>query len=124
MKRFTIDARQVKSFADFVAAANAGFIESVGGEWNGNLDAFNDYLSWPEEQEYELELVDADRLAKCLGHVAQADWLRAHLQTCHPSNVVDTESRLALAQAGQGETLFDVVQEIITHNPHVHLVLR
>ena len=118
------DGRRVRSFDDFVAATNAGLIESVGGRWNGNLDAFNDYLSWPEEQVYELELVDATSLAQHLGHVAQAAWLRAHLQTCHPSNVPDIESRLAVAEAGQGETLFDVVKEIIADNPHVHLVLR
>jgi len=124
VKRFSIDGREVKSFDEFVAATNAGLIESVGGKWNGNLDAFNDYLSWPEEQEYELELVDATGLAQRLGHVAQAVWLRAHLQTCHPSNVGEMESRLALAEAGQGQTLFDVVKEIIADNPHVHLVLR
>jgi hypothetical protein len=124
VKRFTIDGRRVRSFDDFVEATNAGFIENVGGKWNGNLDAFNDYLSWPEEKEYELELIDATGCAQQLGHAAQAAWLRAHLQTCHPSNVADMESRLAQAEAGQGETLFDVVKEIIADNPHVRLVLR
>ena len=40
------------------------------------------------------------------------------------SSLADMESRLALAESGQGETLFDVVKEIIGDNPHVHLVLR
>ena len=124
MKRFTIDGRWVNSFDDFVAATNAGLIEGVGGKWNGNLDAFNDYLSWPAEHEYELELVDAAGLSQRLGHAAQVLWLRAHLGTCHPSNVAHMESRLALAEAGKGETLFDVVKKIIADNPHVHLVLR
>jgi hypothetical protein len=110
VKRFAIDGRRVRSFDEFVDAANAGFIESVGGKWNGNLDAFKDYLSWPEEEEYELEPIDA--------------WLRAHLQTCYPSNVADMESRLERAEVGQGQTLFDVVKEIIAGNPHVRLVLR
>jgi len=124
MKRFTIDGRRVRSFADFIAEMNAGFITSLGGEWNGNLDAFNDYLSWPEEKEYELELIDAAELARHLGHDAQAAWLRAHLHTCHPLNVADLRSRLALAESGKGDTLFDVVREIIAANPHVHLLLR
>ena len=59
VKRFTIDGRRVRSFDEFVEATNMGFVELVGGKWNGNLDAFNDYLSWPEEEEYELELLDA-----------------------------------------------------------------
>ncbi|HEY7215193.1 MAG TPA: hypothetical protein VIC28_11220, partial [Thermoanaerobaculia bacterium] len=81
MERFTIDGRRVLSFDDFVEAANAGFVEQVGGRWNGNLDAFNDYLSWPEEDEYELELLDAANCARNLGHGAQAAWLRDHLDT-------------------------------------------
>jgi hypothetical protein len=114
----------VRSFDDFVEATNLGFIEPVGGSWNGNLDAFNDYLSSPEEAEYELEVLDASSCARNLGHAAQAAWLREHLGTCHPSSVADLQSRLALAEAGQGETLFDVIKEIISDNRHVQLVLR
>ena len=124
MKRFTIDGRRVRSFDDFIAATNAGFIEGVGGKWNGNLDALDDYLSWSEEEEYELEVLGAADCAVNLGYEAQAAWLRAHVQTCHPSNVASMESRLALARACQGETLFDVVKEIFTDNPHVRLLLR
>ena len=40
-------------------AANIGFVGQVGGKWNGNLDAFNDYLTWPEEEQYELEILDS-----------------------------------------------------------------
>ena len=45
MKTFTIDGRRVGSFEDFIEATNLGFVEQIGGRWNGNLDAFNDYLS-------------------------------------------------------------------------------
>jgi hypothetical protein len=123
VRRFTVDARKVQSFGEFVDAANAGFIERVGGKWNGNLDAFNDYLSWPEEPEYELELVGAADCARNLGHVAQAAWLRDHLETCHPANRPDLQARLALAEAQRGETLFDVLKEIIEANSHVRLLL-
>jgi hypothetical protein len=123
VRRFTIDARNVRSFRDFVDAANAGFIEQVGGKWNGNLDAFNDYLSWPEEQQYELELLGAADCARNLGHAAQAAWLQGHLRTCHPSNRADFQSRIALAEAGRGETLFDVLKKIIEASSDVRLLL-
>jgi hypothetical protein len=103
---------------------NLGFVGQVGGAWNGNLDALNDYLSWPEENEYELELVGANTCAAHLGHAAQAEWLRAHIRTCHPSNVAAMQSRLERAEAGEGETLFDVIREIVAANPHVHFALR
>jgi hypothetical protein len=96
VKTFTIDCRGVKSFRDFVNAANVGFVEQVGGKWNGNLDAFNDYLTWPEEEQYELELLDSAACARNLDHAAQTAWLREHLATCHPSNIADLQARLAL----------------------------
>jgi hypothetical protein len=124
MKRFTIDGRAVRSFDDFVEATNAGFIEQVGGRWNGNLDAFNDYLTWPEEDAYELELLGAASCSRNLGHGAQADWLRDNLKVCHPSGLAGVRSRLAQAEIGQGQTLFDVIQEIIARNPQARLLLR
>jgi hypothetical protein len=119
VKRFTIDGRTVQSFGDFVQATNAGFIERVGGRWNGNLDAFNDYLSWPEEQEYELELLDAARCARNLGHAAHAAWLRDHLGACHPSNVADIQSRLALPDFREATRRVGLerVAELRTGNP-------
>jgi len=124
MKRFTIDGRRVRSFDDFIEATNVGLIDRVGGRWNGNLDAFNDYLAWPEEEEYELQLLGADECARSLGHASQAAWLRANLRECHPANVAGVEARLARAEAGKGETLFEVLKLIIDRNPHVRLVLR
>jgi len=124
MRRYTVDGRGVRSFDDFVAAMNAGFIRPAGGLWNGNLDAFNDYLSWPDDVEYELELLGAGNCIGSLGHEAQAEWLRTHIRTCHPSAVADMRSRLERAEASEGETLFDAIREIVTANPHVHLMLR
>lgn len=109
---------------DFVEATNVGFVEQVGGKWDGSLDAFNDYLSWPEQEEYELQLLDAAGCARSLARAAQAAWLRQRLGTCHPSSVADMRSRLAQAEAGRGDTLFDSITEIITGNRHVRLVLR
>jgi hypothetical protein len=123
MKTFTIDARNVMSFDDFIVAVNVGFLQHVNGEWNGNLDAFNDYLCWPGEKEYRLELLGAEGCAQTLGHAAQATWLKGHLATCHPSSVPGMQAKLLQAEAGEGQTLFDVVLEIIGYYPHVHLVL-
>jgi hypothetical protein len=44
----------VSSWAEFTAAFNEGFVRPVGGEWDGNLDAFNDYLWWPDEHPYRI----------------------------------------------------------------------
>ena len=124
MRTFTIDGRSVQSFADFVTVTNVGFIEQVGGRWNGNLDALNDYLSWPHEEHYRLELIGAENCALRLGHAAYAVWLSECLGTCHPSNIADVRSQLARAEAGEGETLFDIIRDIIFDSEQVQLVLR
>ena len=123
MKRFVIDCREVRSFGDFVAAANRGLIEHVGGSWNGNLDALSDYLSWPAEKEYELEITASAQCARALGHGLIEAWLREHLATCHPDTVPHFQARLAVARRAEGETLFDVICGIITGSGSAQLVL-
>ena len=79
MNEYVVDLSRVASFSDAIAAFNAGLIESGGGHWNGNLDAFNDYLSWPAEGRYRLVLRGADQGRRALGHAAMAQWPREHL---------------------------------------------
>ena len=119
MRRFSVDCTNVRSFADFIEAINVGFIRPVGGEWNGNLDALHDYFSWQNEEAYELQLLGQQNCSTALGHEAQADWLRAHLSTCHPDNVPVLRKRLDAADRREGDTLFDVLCGIMADNSHV-----
>lgn len=123
MTRYTIDCTSVESFENFVKAANAGLIQPSDGNWSGNLDAFNDYLSWPPESEYELEIHGATKVAESLGHAAMAKWLRDTLKTCHPDNVEHLKQRLSDAECSKGQTLFELLLEIIAGQTHVRLVL-
>jgi hypothetical protein len=54
VREYVVDVTQATSWQDVIAAFNEGFIRHVGGEWSGNLDAFNDYLWWPDEHPYRL----------------------------------------------------------------------
>src|SRR5687768_4709400 len=47
MTEYAVDLTGVMTRDGFIAAFNDGFIRECGGQWNGNLDAFNDYLFWP-----------------------------------------------------------------------------
>ena len=122
--RYTIDAGTVRSFEDFIEAANVGLIEPLGGRWTGNLDALNDDLRWPGDPRIELEILGAEACAQHLGHAAQAARLRARLQTCHPSNQASLREELSRAEAGQGPTLFDILCEIFESHDHLDLRLR
>lgn len=64
MREFVVDLRE--GYEGFVDAFNEGLIRLVGGEWSGrSWDAFNDYLFWPEEEEFRLKLCGVP-IEKCL----------------------------------------------------------
>lgn len=65
-----IDCRKINSYADFIEAFNKELIEPFGGKWDGNLDAFNDYLSWPEPTPYHLIILGTDRCEEVLNYKA------------------------------------------------------
>ncbi|HZQ45899.1 MAG TPA: barstar family protein [Verrucomicrobiae bacterium] len=55
MREFIVDLSSAESFEAFVSAFNDGFCRLVSGEWHGrSWDAFHDYLSWPEDEQYQL----------------------------------------------------------------------
>ena len=125
MTEYVVDGSGVRDFAGFVEQCNAAFIREVGGEWNGNLDAFNDYLSWPTPSPYRLVLLHAEAIREALGHAEHARHLEKVLARCHPSNRRRISHELETARAGTGPTLFDVIGEIITGNSEwVELCLR
>jgi hypothetical protein len=126
MKHYRVDCSTITTFQDFINAMNDAFIRDAGGDWNGHLDAFNDYLSWPKDVPYAIELVDHAKLARALDHQTMAERLRSILTTCHPDNASRVEAELELAESGEGQTLFDVIIEIITDEQNfefVHLIL-
>jgi hypothetical protein len=88
---FIVDVSAAGSWGDFIAAFNTGFVSHVGGKWNGNLDALNDYLFWPEKHPYRLIV---------RGWAACAPAVNRHF-------------------APDGRPILDVVSEIIQDNPQV-----
>lgn len=69
---YVVDCRKVESFDDLISAFNSGFIELVGGKWTGNLDALNDYLSWPESCPYDLVVLGREQCTRVLNFKAHS----------------------------------------------------
>jgi hypothetical protein len=66
---YRVECQQIASYEDFIEAFNKGLVERVGGKWNGNLNAFRDYLSWPEVVPYELEICGSSQCEQVLGRI-------------------------------------------------------
>jgi hypothetical protein len=96
VKEYDVDVSAATSWADFIDAFIEGFIRPVcGSQWNGNLDAFNDYLSWPDERPYRLVVRGC--------------------QACAPA--------VNRHKTWNERPVLEVIAEIFRDNPHAEVVL-
>jgi RNAse (barnase) inhibitor barstar len=95
--------------------------------WNGNLDAFNDFLrggfGTPDEG-FVLIWRNSGLSKDRLGYVETSRWLEEDLKTCHPANVPSLHARLTGARRHEGGTLFDTLVEIIRDHDNIELRLE
>jgi hypothetical protein len=120
---FEIDGQNFDDFEGFIREFNRVFESETGGSWQGNLDAFNDYLSWPKTP-YIIKWRRSWKSRRDLGYDAIIVWyLRAILEHVRPSES-SWWDQLDAARKQEGPTLFDWLIEIIGDNaPHVTLEL-
>lgn len=105
----------------------AGFAEEfstqalAGHQWHGNLDAFNDILRGgfgTPEGGFTLRWLNSTLSTERLGYQETVSWLEGIRKTAHPSNWPSIDSRLEGARRGEGQTMFDMLVEIIRdHGP-------
>jgi hypothetical protein len=69
IKTFELDCSGVASYGDFIAEVNRSFIKPIDASisWNGNLDALNDFLSWPEGK-YEVIFIKSENFKDALSN--------------------------------------------------------
>lgn len=119
----TIAGENFDGFEGFILEFNSVFVSQLGGEWNGNLDAFNDYLSWPE-QPYTILWRKAWKSRRDLGYDATIKWLlRKIIDSDRPSQSCWWD-QVDAARRATGPTLFDCLTEAMHENaPLASLVL-
>jgi hypothetical protein len=87
--------------------------------WGRNLNAFNDVLRGgfgTPDGGFVLRWLNSDRSRSVLGFPATILYLGEKMERCHPSNVGHVRADLESARRGEGQTLFDILVEIIrTH---------
>src|SRR5262245_24743429 len=120
---FEINGDHFDDFEGFIREFNRVFISQIAGDWNGNLDAFNDYLSWPEGP-YVIKWRKSWKSRRDLGYEATITWyLKYILRSDRPSKS-QMWDRLDAARKYEGPTLFDWLVDIISGNsPQVTLEL-
>ncbi|HKU06614.1 MAG TPA: barstar family protein [Bradyrhizobium sp.] len=92
-----------------------------GSEWGRNLDAFNDILrggfGTPEDG-FVVRWKNSGRSREKLGYPETVRYIEQKLSRCHPENRECVRKDLLLAQQRKGQTLFEILTDIIrNHGP-------
>jgi hypothetical protein len=124
-KLYVVDGTRFETLAE--AADEFTRVLGLTMPWQGNLDAFNDFLrggfGTPDDGfilVWRHSGISQERLG--LGETLR--WLEERVRHCHPSNVAHFQDRMAAARRGQGETLFDTIVEIIRGHDDIELRLE
>ncbi len=114
-----LDGHRVHDLGSFWDEVSCALIP--GAEWGRNLDAFNDILRGgfgTPEGGFVLRWANSDLSRTALGYAETVRYLERKMLRCHPSNVPTVKAELAMARRGEGQTLFDILVDIIReHGP-------
>lgn len=130
MTTFEINGDTIESIASFYAELNRIFMAEEDWQLGESLDAFNDLLyggfgAMPSDGEVQLVWHNIEAAREALGVDATRAWLQAKLDD--PARRFNQESiqrDLDALNAGEGETYFDIIMQIIADHLRVHLVER
>jgi hypothetical protein len=120
---FEIDGGNFDDFEGFIREFNRVFVSHIGDKWNGNLDAFNDYLYWPTTP-YAIRWRKSWKSRADLGYEATIVWYLRKILESNPPSKSTWWDQLEAARKHEGPTLFDWLIELIADNaPHATLEL-
>ncbi|HEY1548694.1 MAG TPA: barstar family protein [Kofleriaceae bacterium] len=115
---FELDGTRVDSLDGFYDEVTATLGLSP---WGRNLDAFNDILRGgfgTPDGGFVLRWTNSARSRDTLGYAATVQMIESKLLRCHPTNVASVQADLEAARRGEGQTVFEILVEIIRrHGP-------
>jgi RNAse (barnase) inhibitor barstar len=124
-KVYVVDASRFSTLVE--TAAEFTRVLGLTMPWNGNLDAFNDFLHGgfgTPDQGFVLVWRHSEVSRQRLGYGETLRWLEENVQHCHPSNIADVQKRIVAARRQEGETLFDILVSIIRDHKDIELGLE
>ena len=120
-----IHGQRVTSLETFYDEVSASLIPSA--SWGRNLDAFNDILRGgfgTPDGGFTLVWDSSEHSRQNLGYPETIRYLTRKLERCHSTGREKVRAELLTAQALQGQTLFDLLVEIIQGHEEIELQLR
>ena len=127
-KEIIINGNNFSNLEEFYNEIDRVLTKELDFKTGHNLNAFNDllrggfgvheydepiHLKWENSQKSKLDL----------GYNATLNFYTEVLEKCHPSNINSVKKKIELAKAKEGQTLFDILVEIIMETDNCTLTL-
>ena len=115
-KVYELNGKTFSTLDEFASHFSDVVLIDVEYEWSGNLDAFNDILRGgfgTPDVGFVIRWLNSDLSRERLGYKETTRYLESKLANCHPSAKKQVSLELETAMTGKGQTLFDMLVEII-----------
>jgi RNAse (barnase) inhibitor barstar len=123
-----IDSANFSNLSEFYDEIERTMTKGLNWKIGKNLDAFNDVLRggfgvFEGDESIRLVWKDAEKSKIDLGYEATAEYYKNLEESCHPQNKKFVHNKYLQASKGVGDTLFDVIVEIIQDSEHENITL-
>jgi hypothetical protein len=124
-KTITLDGNNFADFDGFVREFN---MRVFGDDktWHGGFGQLNDLLRGgygSPEGSFTIEWLNAHKSREDLGKDAAMKWLLLRKDKVHPANQESWEKRIELMHNNLGDTIFQIIVDIIVRNTNITLIL-
>jgi hypothetical protein len=129
IKEFVLEGNKFDTLLGFYDEVERVLTKDLGWKIGRNLAAFNDVLwggfgAFEYEEPIHIIWENSDKSKSDLDYPETIKWLEEKLKRCHPSNIPSVKGELLRANNGEGQTLFDIIIEIIEEHKHIDFTLR
>lgn len=128
-KELIIDGSKFNNTVEFYIEIDKVLTKDLTWKTGHNLDAFNDLLRGGfGVHEYSEPIIiiwkKPNKSKMDLGFNATIKHYENMLTRCHPTNMDNVRALLEDAKQERGDTLFDIIIQVIKEHDHIELILR
>jgi len=127
IKTITINANTFSDIEGFYDEIDAVLTKDLDWKTGHNLDAFNDLLRGGfgitnYEEPIKLVWLNSSKSKSDLGIKATIAYLTEILKRCHPTNRQSINEQIELLKQNKGETLYQIICDIIKGHEHIEFI--
>lgn len=127
-KEFIIDGSMFSTLKGFYDEVERVLCPNINFKWGRNLDGFNDILcggfrSFEYDEAIDLIWKHSEKSRDDLGYDETVRYFKKCLWRCYFSNRPEIKNNMKMAKEGRGQTIFDMLIEIIKDHSHINLTL-